>query len=344
MNSLLNQDDLDYIKWLEGKLNNRAGFVVQTEKNTFLWTEKVYLFKEYGQKDYKKHIISSFIQDLTNGSKTYQYHIYDLADNICYDIVNVLLTPTNPSSHELKLRMLNLFEGDNRFFEKMLEFAYVKQDSNLMLSILDKKIEYHPIHKPSDDGSFSSVIFYYQRLIEMDNVNSEAVQKSFINHIKKSQLDINETNLIKTYLSIFSQEDLPKLLDAFNIDEEPVCLKIQEKCFSMMTLSVKKLAMADLSAMNIETIINQISISGLNFPKISYFEQDEKTISLLIQANKVNNEKKVLQLFEEIIANHYNYDLDKEQKFKTLLSLIEKVNLEYELSEESPIQKRKLKV
>jgi hypothetical protein len=273
-------------------------------------------------------MIKSFIQDLNEGSKTYQYHLFKHNDGQISDIPNQLLsTVNNYTSHYLKLRMFDLFEGENSqvFFTDMLSRASHHKSSELMLEILKKSITYQP---HDSDSLFYIVRKHYKNLLSFKQLSKHTIENSFICHIKNSQITLTPNELIEAYIDIFSSSNINFFLNAFHIEREKVCMELNPHAYSQMTLSSQTLSLAKISLIDTQSIIghvNSLSKKKKNFPLILVSGLKNNNLQILF-ANEANNEQKITHLFEELVNQQYNYHIDKDKSFAVLISLIDSIN------------------
>jgi hypothetical protein len=349
MENKFNQDDLQFIQWLKHTLHQVDAFVVKpTDENTFCWATQDFLVEGKGKEDYKAQMIDSFIKDLTHQTKTYQYNIYHSNISQCTEIVRTLLDKKdNLTSHSLKLGMLRLFDGENELFKAMLEYCYETQDLALIFEVLKKSIHYGYIKSYEDSPLLIEVINYYFKIEELNQVKPEKITQSFIHHLKNSQMTISEANLINLYLSFFLDNDLAYFLNLFNIKKDDVLVDIQKNSFSKITLNLKTLLIAHLNYSTINLFTQELLKLNLDFPKFYLVSFDDNNLDILVEQKDKGSEKKVVMLFEELVAQKYDFQKDKQENFKTLIALVdrisEKINLEHILSNQAYV-KAKLKV
>lgn len=323
MKNKLNQNDLQFIQWLKEQLSEVELFVVKKD-NAFSWTKDKKVLEENGGHDYKEEMIDFFIHDLMNNSKTYQYNIDSVAHTNLSEITDTLLNSVNNhTSTYLKLRMLDLFDGDDSFFLDMLSLAYTRNDTEFLLEIFKKGMVYLDDNR---NNLLAAVKTYYKGLQAIGTVDSQTLQLSFINHIKASQINISTVELIQTYLKLFSDSDLVLLFNEFSIENEKLCAEIKPNAYSQISLSLQVLSMAKLDRIDIDNIISSLSNKDLNFPHFLIASNDVQNIRLLVEKQDKHSEEKVIMLFEQLIAQKYKWADDKKQNFNQLFTIVEQVN------------------
>jgi hypothetical protein len=320
--------ETDFLKQVNEILEEMAGRVVLKNEHTFLWTDKEYIFKEYGELDYRRAMINAFMSDLRQGTKTYTYDICDKKNSSIQDITYYLTQESRNSEQtiNIQLRLLHLLENPDELFIRLLELAHHKQDSHFLLSVFKKSINYGDISNDRNRELFTYTTYFYNRLFSEYHLDSTTIIDSFIHHIKNSQIVIDEVTLIKEFLEIFPENSLPLLLNAFNLDHEEVFVKAEEKAYSKLTLSLKALVVAKLNKMNINHIIECIETLELDFPKMVISHETAIHLTLLVEKDNIQNEKKVMMLFEQLVARKYKFRDDEKEEFKTLKELVKQIN------------------
>lgn len=316
--------DLEFINKLEIAFKEMGGYIIKKSADTFSWTDKQYEFIETGEQEYRKDMIEAFILDLMENTKSYQYKIYHNDNYILKEVINELTYIYDSTSSYLKLRLLDLLDESEKIFIDMLEFAQEQEDDLLLFQILKKKNNYGQIQAPSDNNTLSNVVYYYQQLQKNKKIEAEKVQQSFIHHMKNSNIAISDANLIKIYLSIFPEKDLPLFLKEFNIEREDVCIDVKENAYSMISLSLQTLASVNLSHHDISNIID--ATKNLNFPQLFLMARDDSKIDILVSTQGINNEKKAVMLFEQIVEQKNNLKLNIKDGLKTLSEIIDNIN------------------
>lgn len=351
MSSKLTQHDLDYIEFVKNSLESVEAWVVHfpaDNPKTFTWTEKEFLVDFSNL--LKPKMIEAFIHDLTHGTKTYEYTLYNHTIPHIQAIVDKFLDNTHLSQH-LKLTMLDLFEDRTKLYEHMLNVAYEQKDLDFMLILLQKGAKYPHYRKEPDYNLISDITSYYKKLQSMD-IDNKLLQENFISHIKNSFINLSEADLIHWYLDIFSEQNMSNFYQAFNIEEKKVCIDIQENAYSKITLNLSALATIKLGSGEINDMARQLLNYPEVFPNFFTLNSTKTHINLLVEINTQfkHSEKKVAKLFEEMVAQRYDFNQDKEQEFKALLILVksidEMIDLDAELSSEksTKLSKTMLKI
>lgn len=316
------------LKQIKDILEEMTGHVVLKNENTFLWTNKDYIFKEYGQLDYRRAMIDAFMKDLREGTKTYIYDVCDKENDSIRDITYFLTQPHRNSedTFNIQLRLLHLLENPDDFFIRLLELAHHKQNSNFLLNVFKKPMNYGDITNDEEQQLFTCTMYYYGRLVRKYKVDCATVIDSFIHHIKESQIMISEVRLITEFLEVFSENDLPLLFKAFNLDNEDLFVSLAEKSYSKFTLNLITLIVAKLNKNNINHIIETIEKLGLEFPKMVIGHETAVHLELLVENKNSYSEKKVMMLFEYLVSSKYVLREDEKQEFKTIKEFIKQIN------------------
>jgi hypothetical protein len=350
-NQKFTPDDLVFIEWFKSIILEMEGYIIKKNSHTFGWTYSIETFWQYKSVDYSQQMLDAFILDLDNETKTYQYNIYSMQNDDARKIIYSLSQLTDKTSSYLKLAMLNLFEGDNTFFTRLLEYAHEKNDSELMFNIFKKHIHYGNVvdEKNSDSKTFAGVLYHYRKLASLNKDDVYCVAQSFIEHIQNSDIIINENNLIQVFLQVFSKKELPLLYQAFNIQKENICVNVENNdCdYAKITLSQKALISNKLYQHDIEQIIQLMTYLNLDFPSCQVSNFDNQYIDILVQKKEANSEKKIVMFFEQLVQGEYDLRVDELEKFKTLKDISKQINEMFYLDSviKSPSSnKNKLKV
>jgi hypothetical protein len=325
MTNKFTSDDLIYIDWLKEALNNTdyiASF--NKKKNTFSWR---YFDKgeENSKKNCKTQMIDAFMSDLLNGTKTHRYDLYNHYQKEVRQIIDKLTIGDDKKlSQDLKLSMLELFEGSDEVLLAVLDSAYRKLDGEFMLTIFEKAMFYNDFN---DDlkGSIPSVVtLYYRRLIDMGQIDIEKIQHSFINRLKHSTIT-HEADLIKLYLNLFEQKDLSLLTDTFNIQAEEICLKTEANAYSRLTLSLKGLAILDLNESQINNLSETLQEHQIDFPLFYSNGHQNNELYVLFESGEKNSQK-MNMLFTQLMSQKYKFRIDYDNHYESFLELVSKIN------------------
>lgn len=333
-NSLLTKADLSYIEKLKKALiqMDKKALKYPNDK-TLTWLEPYHPnYEQYDKPDYKEEMIHCFIEDLFNGTTSYTYNIYHYSYRLTSSIFQELADyENNTTSQYLKLRMLDLLPQDTSIYSDLLKYAYKIRDAAFLLNLLQRGVGYQGVLTFS---LLNEVSNYYKKLLHYNPHLENRYKANFVSHIKNSTICISDAELIAVYTSIFSAKDTQFIYDSFNIKKEDICLQVKTQALSIITLNLKELMFIHLGPREIMDISNNF-YKDRQFPSFQFFKQSDDTIELIVESNALS-EKKVVVLFEHLVQSRYHFQLDKEQDFNTLFSLMatinEKVDLDNRLS------------
>jgi hypothetical protein len=339
MSITFTEHDLSFITFLEKNLHQNLFYASLSEdKKTFNWLDS----KPDGE-DCKEQMIYFLIKDLKNGTKSYNYNVFNVTNSYPSYLVEAFLASRKRSS-AFTLRMFDLFgQQEAHFFDKILSVANEYSNSELMLGILKKGYNYSELNH---DMPLELMRRAYDKLIMLKQVPMEEIQDNFFEHIKNSHIKISEADLINLYLKIFSEENLDLLYQAFNIQKESDIVNISENTFSIISLSLKNLMVNRMYQHEIERIIILLPKLNSEFPKFSILEKNEYTLDLITLKNEIN-EKKIIMLFEQLMNSKYQFNED-EQNDKMILAITQQINekvyLDSIVDGKENVKKNKMKV
>lgn len=328
MAQALNSDDLVFISWFINQLKAIECFIVfSKDGKSFSWQKRK--SKNSSEQNCKKQMLQALNEDLLQGTQTYQYHFCSALPSVlvCVNhvIVQLVSAPYKTSS-TLKLRLLDLFEQPPYFFKKMLMSSGINNDSAMMMELLKKGQNYGEI-KHRYDEAISQTCNCYKWLIEDKKFTTKQVAYSFSQHLKNSTIIISEVNLINLFSSLFSEEYLPILFNTLEIKKEELITQVKEQSYLEVNLSLKTLASAKLSKVDIEKVIAYLSSQkDLDFPSMSFIQENEGYIHLLIKKENSHSEAKVRMFFDRLVSSHYNYNSDEKNDFSMLTGIIQQIN------------------
>jgi hypothetical protein len=343
MTQLYNKHDLSYIKSLKKRLNNIDKLVLfDANTNTYEWVDKVFVNNMNQANQCKSEMIKALISDLIHNTKKHTYNLYDCYDSKTHDVTWDLFTDVKKYSKQLKLKMLELFEGDEDILGPLLKTAYQQKDSEFILEIFKNTLKYNYLTRHACTGNVSYVMAYHQRLVELKQVSIERIQESFITRLKHSDIT-DEMELIEYCLQLFDKNDLPSLLQRLNIKDESLCLSVEPQSYSKIKISPKTLLTSTMNEESIMDIAYTLQSYQINFPQFYLLKHDKHNIFLMVEAGN-HNEKKVIRLMEELIARKYCHDTEQDNGTDTLLkiasSVSELVHLD-SITEHQPTHKSK---
>lgn len=300
---------------------------------------------------FKPMMIEAFIQDLTHGTQTYQYHLYTYFLSKNDKLLDKLLGKSSSLvSHQLKLDFLNLFDVEVGLYEQMLSFAQEQKDVTFMLTLLNRGARYNldPLNRYT---LLEQVLFNYEWLqLDKRGIELEVLEQSFISHFKHSQIKISDSQLIQFYLKYFSNTNVEAVYEAFNIEKEKVCEKVEHNAYSQISLNRNTLSMIGVAYKEISEINEELVNQNCKFPQFFPISLTEKCINVLVKTSEQDPycAEKVIRLFEELVKQKYDGIIDKRRSFKHLIKLIssidELVHLEHTLENKPQHKANSLKI
>jgi hypothetical protein len=350
LDNTFNQKDLKFIDQIRKGLSQvDAPVIKEPDTNTFKWVHRDYFIAQSPDGvDYKNEMIEAFIQDLENNTQTYHYNIYHWHQNLVNDLFEPLFDEfkgrcavrNNGYSHYLRLRILETLKLHNEeFFQQLLKYSQLINDVPLTLDVLKIGNSYEKEVVLKNAYTATQLIYTYNKLLSLNSVSIDEIKENFVSHIKNSHIKISESNLIGLYASIFSHEDLDFIYDAFHIEKEQ-SIKKNDSQFSIMSISLKNLITTPLNYDIIIQINSLLFQQNIDFPKCYILDEKNDAIQIITE-NKEGNEKKVMMLYEQLIATNYDYMQDS--KGQKLLNLVAQVNEVINLDNKISIKEEKKK-
>lgn len=341
MSTTMTEQDLSFITFLEKNLHQNLFYVSLSEdKKTFNWVDS----KPEGQ-NYKEQMVNFLIQDLKNGTTSYNYNVFNSTNVYPSYIIEALLS-SHKRSVGFILRMFDLFgQQETHFFDKILSTANEYGNSELVLGILKKGYHYGKVENIYSNTSTVTLMHSYSKIISLKTITNEELEANFLEHIHNSTIDISEAELIRLYVNLFSDKNLDLLYQSFNIQKENHITQVVEKSFSVISLSLKNLMLSHVNY--VEEISKHLPILNNAFPKFTIFEQNAYTVDIITPKNELN-EKKIVMLFEQLMEMKYPFSYDVNTGYPILLEVSQKINekvyLDSIVDGKEKRQKNKMKV
>jgi hypothetical protein len=345
MSQTLTQHDLEYLKLVKEVLNSMPNEVLY-EEGKFYWD----IYDPQKDSSIKDKMIQSFIEDLIQDNKTYSYYMY--FDSYSYqEQMNLLFAPLyeNNISDWVKIRMNYLIDNEGELFLDLLDYAKDEKNLFLFLNVLKKGFSYGQLDHFSDSRILARVMTYCVNFVNLFYDNKESIINSFIEHLDKSLIVMDDSEMINLYHKVFGQECLSKFLNHFQLGEvDKLFLETQEKVLSTVKIGRKALATTHLTQ-GIFVVMNSALIqSQSHFPKFFVLNDDDSPfITLAIETIEPQAEDKVKMLIKQLIESNYLWREDKLNGNSKLIELAkqinEKINLEH-LIEKPNIHPVKMKI
>lgn len=335
MTNKLTADDLKYIQLVEKKLHQVSLDMVLSTNNEFQWCEAQY---NHTGINYKDKAISLFISELLNEEKEqqtqYRYFFYHSYFDSIVEIGETLISSN--TSEALKLKMLDLFgDQEEELVKLLLHFAYYEKNSQLMLKVLQRGQYYSEVRSVENDPYLPSLIDYYEKIIQLGQVDIEDIEHNLALHLKNSYIIASDLTLIDLYLKIFSEKNLNTFKHALNIEQKELCEKIHYNTFSMIEINLSELVLCHLGYDEILKISNLVFEHNPHFPRFHVMgNNNDKYVQLIVESGN-HHEEKVIALFKQLIDMKYDYYKDESYCRRAIADVMnkvsEKIDLEYEL-------------
>lgn len=331
----LTQHDFHFIQSVNDILDGIDDEVVHyLDNKTFTWAKNIEVEELFlihcdchyvlPKDNLKTLMINALIEDITQNTSKHKYHIYSSLHKETQMIVDTLLDVNSPVSEHIKLNMLTLFNEQDSLYHQMLFAAHAENNWQLMLTILEKGINYK-LWTKENSYLLDDIKEHYKSI--QGNIEDKILEINFCKHIKNSQIEIDEAKLIQYYVDIFPNANVNFLYNEFNIQKEELCSSIQKSAYSRVIFNLNLLANIQIGKAEIHEI-REALFSESDLPKFFPHSSNKTHVSILIQTNpgENHNEEKIIKLFETLVAQKYDLNQDKRNNYKKLLEISHTIN------------------
>lgn len=331
MKQAKSQADIKFIQALKNIVKNTGYMAIHyPDEKTFQIMKKTDKVKDCTEK-----WVEALEKDFLSGKKSYDYQLYEPNHPYMKPIIDKLTTldKSMPSS-ELKLFMLDIFKQPFAMFYPLLKIASHQRDKHLILEILKKPIEYgrveNTLHK-----KFYQITHRYQ-FIQIDNLLPlEQVVESFISHLKVSHIEIGDTLLIKTFIDLFTKKYLDRLFKELNLESPRICTDVEKVLYSTFNLNKSAMMVSQIEKEHIEAMVNAVGKSEVSFPSFFVLNETNEYLEIIVRSDNKTQLKedkaKVMALFEHLLSNHYDIEVDKALGYKQLFNVAQSIEEKFRL-------------